>query len=1166
MRAAILTRFLQLLPLAVAAVSTAQTQPAQTELAFLTARAFRTGAAEPDVILLNPESGELAIGAALPGSADIKWNSYPGVHFYPLNPDALRTGDLNGDGNDELILSSFKANRIGVVWGQTALTTPPLNDEFVLGAGPAGAEPILLASGPDHLAAALVAGNVPRLRLFELPGSRVSGTADLDPVAALGYGYSTASVPPTIQASRLTQFLALATTYIDDSGEESTPTTLIEAFGVEVGGSNPTAPSAWSNITLKRGYVDLAPLWDDRPNILPWFVAWEPENSVIDVINPTASLRFSQTPPPSGLSTYKDVTTMLHNQGQSAGLYDFDPAIGFVLRETLTPPTGERFANVLALAEDRLFASMSLGGAGFLQDTMSNDASVPYAIYADKGDGFEIVAQGNTPLFSKSGAHATVTLFTGDPLGGDAFEFETFLTGDWARNASLSGGQINVTSESYLGSVIGLGNPTPVPLTPTNTPGPGAAVLANQFGDTGSSLFFNGAVTADGNAAVTIAPPPGSYDAPVPITFIAPAGTSVMYRVNGQPWQAAGLVGFFVSSDAAVDYYGQAASGALGSIQSASYEIALSLTSDSNHDFLPDAIAVALGLDPFGDQDADGDGYTNAEEVFNGSDPTTPNSVPGVISVVVIPPLSFDVRVFLPDAGGGLADIPASEGNIRVFSPVEGEVGDALVGNNGIAPVTVADYYGENDTRSVHARSGQRFYDALIVEISVPAQDGGTPIMLGFAMPPGFDLPAPPPPSGPVPIPYPNAAQLAQWIEDVTVSLDAFSETRGLDPDGNTVEITPDTTLALAALSAWVSQQLTPEREARIKVRFPWLNDAAARAITRLDLTMLEEPQGSELMAHELTHVVQQFHSEIVNNPAYLPLRAAAREMILFATDPDRPVVLGQVWNAPKALIQFFETGALDGDWGSAVSAPPATLLALRDQLLASPQPRPVLDFNGTLVLLPDQTWAARDAGGNTRPLRGHTVIAEVVNGETSLRHVPAELALYAYTGFLPGMTVHVTGFPASRGDPMDIELLALTIIETDFRAGILDSDDDGMDDGFEQRFLNSLASGFWDDTDGDGFADGEEYLALTDPSAPVSTPPGRPAFPRDLTVSISDGVIILAWEGGTQATYTVQYGLATGWLTSTLIPTQLGNGSYEWRTALDGIPADFFRVVVTLE
>ncbi len=1177
MHTGFIARLLLFAPLAFATLAAAQTQANQSDLAFLTARAFRAGVAEPDVILLNPTSGELSIGAAIPGSPDFDWTSYPGNRFHPLNPDSLRTADLNGDGTDDLILSSFRANRIGVIWGEADLNVTPRNDEFVLGAGPAGAEPITLPTAPDQLATALVAGSNPRLSIFELPGSRVSGTTALDPSTSLGFHHATASVPPTDQAGELTQFLAVATTYLDDSGVEPSPSTGIELFSAGVGSAAPSGPLRYEQVTLKRGYtsnLDAGHLTGE--DALPWFIVWEPGNPVMDVGDGDTWLRVMQVPPPESVSMKKDgtitvsgmdITIIGHDQGQRAGIYDFNPATGFQLREMLIPPPGERFASILAIAEDRLFASMRPGGAGYLEDSMSNGASVPYAVYEDAGNGFRIVAQGNSPLFSKVAAHATIALFTDDPISGGGFEFETFLTGDWARNASLAAGQIHVTRESYLGSVRGLGNPMAVQLSPTNDPGPTAAVLANQFGDSGSSLFFKGAVTADGNATVSISPPAGSYNSPVEVTFAAPAGTSVTYRINGQSWQSANAGGFFVSADTVIDYYGQAPSGALGSLQTAAYDIELSFASDANHDFLPDAIAVSLGLDPFGDGDADGDGFTNAEEVFNGSDPTSPNSVPGVVSVLVLPPLSFEMRVSIPAPGGGLADTPATRGDIRVYSPVEGGVSRAVVAPDGIATIMIDDYYGKKDSRLLHARSGHLFHDALITELTLPIPEGAAPMMLGFAMPSGTDLPLPPAPaSSPVPIPYPTAAQRAQWIDDVVASLAAFPEARGIDPSTNMIAITPDTTLALAAFTAWISQQFAPAGEPAVKVKFPWISDAAARAITRADLATLEEPQDTRLLAHELTHVVQQLHAEIVTNPDYLPLRNAVREMILFATDQNRPVVLGQIWNAPEVIIEFFDTGLMDSLYSGVVTASPATLALLRDQLLAAPQSRLVLDFDATLVLLPNGSWAARDASAEIHPLRGRTLVSEVENGTVSYRLRPADLALYNNTGFLPGMSVHITGFPASQGDPLDVELLAISIINANLRGGIVDTDGDHMDDGFEQRFLNGLASGFWDDSDHDGFADGEEYLALTDPGDATSTPPGRPAFPRNLTISIDNDEVILGWTGGTQATYAVQYGLATGWQDSTFSPAHLGNGTFEWRTLLDAIPADAFRVMVTLE
>jgi hypothetical protein len=64
------------------------------------------------------------------------------------------------------------------------------------------------------------------------------------------------------------------------------------------------------------------------------------------------------------------------------------------------------------------------------------------------------------------------------------------------------------------------------------------------------------------------------------------------------------------------------------------------------------------------------------------------------------------------------------------------------------------------------------------------------------------------------------------------------------------------------------------------------------------------------------------------------------------------------------------------------------------------------------------------------------------------------------------------------------------------------DPDGDGLPDAWEQAYFGSLAPGLYDDPDGDGFSNFQEYRAGTNPTDPNSFPPG----PRVRYTPIEDG------------------------------------------------------------
>ncbi len=124
-------------------------------------------------------------------------------------------------------------------------------------------------------------------------------------------------------------------------------------------------------------------------------------------------------------------------------------------------------------------------------------------------------------------------------------------------------------------------------------------------------------------AAVSIEPPSGTYGGVVEVNFTAAPGTTVISRVGDRPWQS-GSCPLPVGVDAVVEYYGEAITGEIAPIQSASYDIVLPADEDSNRDGINDLLASALGLNIFGKGDTDGDSASDIEELLNGFDPRRP--------------------------------------------------------------------------------------------------------------------------------------------------------------------------------------------------------------------------------------------------------------------------------------------------------------------------------------------------------------------------------------------------------------------------------------------------------------------------------------------------------------------------------------------------------------
>ena len=847
-----------------------------------------------------------------------------------------------------------------------------------------------------------------------------------------------------------------------------------------------------------------------------------------------------------------DQIAVIHDDGDALTIYSWDSdSKEITTDQSITPPFGSG-----------KFLSVSSLGNGFF--ALLDDHS--FANYALNGSGeFELANQGPVPLLKLASSKATVMLYTDDPLSGNAFEFNSYAVDQWARDANYAGGQIHFISETFESASQGLGDPQAMTVNPTANPGGSAKAQGNQFGDASSSIFFAGDLIDDGLAATSISPPAGDYDAPIRVQFSSSQiGSTIIYRINNQPWKLDNGKGFFLASDSTIEFYGQSPGGSLGAIQSASYQFNLAFGLDSNDDLLPDDVAVAFGLDPFGNSDSDGDGFSDANEILNSSDPRSPLSTPEELSAQLPPPLSYDVLINVPQNDNPSQDVPVPGAILTVFQPDGASVIPETPMINGEATVQNSAWYEDFDS----SQSGQRsdFALAQVSTINFPPIPGDLneprgASMFGLALPPNHPLPQLPPPTpGPVPTPYPSTAQLSNWVDRTTEALASFDKVVGLDGNNDPIIFNADTTLAVAAFTVWSHQQLSSH--GALLLKFPWEATSGRTAVTDSDLALLEEPQGAGHLAHELTPTIQQIHHEITHNPDYLPLRNAVREMIHVDLYLVRKDFSGHIWNSGQALINFFEEGELDPFYAAEVSTSLPTLQTLRSQLLDLPTPRPTLSLSGDLVRQEDNSWAIT-SGGELYPLFSSTKIPEsFTDGVATFHRQPFTIGNSDLLNGVQQSQVHLIGFPFGEGN--DIEVHSLSILSVNLTNGENDLDQDGLDDSFEFYFLGNLDSSFWQDSDGDGFSDGEEYRQGTNPDEPQSFPASLPALPAYLSIDRSIGEVTLTWKGSSAAIYTVETGDLTTWTPAIQSPVEISPGLFEWITPITPERLSMFRVVVS--
>jgi len=1085
---------------------------------------------------------------------------------------SLESYDLDGDGNDDLIVTSYRQGTVHVVRGQRSRSAPLRVEAFEVGPGPVLCQAVPGIQIPNSsqtkvlLLAAEAAGLNPTFRLFDPiiaqtpPATHAWDTDDDEP--------GLPGVTIYLDLNRNAESHVMGTVH----GQE------FQYYSIELINASVVR---YDVITLKRGYTSTLDLFPELGRNRLYFAQWAPGAGTMELVGINLDTLLPEVddevvlgflagdikmlPGPAGGADKLLVTSL---DGSQASIFGYDPVNGLDLQQRIPAQPGQSFSSVIPLE--------MLGGS-LLQAFTRNNATgtQAYSLYVPDPSGvFQLAVSGlPLPVLPAFPPSPTVALKTADPFNyspAEPLDFEFLSAGDFSTMASFGGGQVTATVESFLGPAQGLGDPQVVQLQPDDDPGPGGTALPNSW-EASSSLVYQVAPGGGGFAAVSIDPPSGTYGGVVEVNFTAAPGTTVISRVGAGPWTS-GTGPFMVGVDAVVEYYGEAITGEIGPIQSAAYDIVLPADDDSNRDGISDLIAAALGLDIFGKGDTDGDTTSDIEELLNGFDPNDPTSPPPNqnLAIPFPPSLAMTLEARTPDRGGGESSPRGSR--LKVYSSLGRTLTGGVLNQQGRL-ILDADYNPSTQGEPPAREDELLFVGWHLDDLQTP----GFSAMLGTAFVNPLILPAiEPPTAGSIPsTPYPTPAQIEQWIQETSSALSGFQGVSGLDSESEVIEVTIETTLATLAFATWARDRL--EIGGRERPAFPWDATGSGPRLSRADLDFLSEPQGPGLLAHELAHVIQQLYGGLTETAAFAPLIQTAREIylaweeeFLIEGEPDMPVIIGAVPNPVAALGGFFESGIFPPAYAGAVTTPLPELLALRDLILQVPTARPVSNLTGTL--LRDQNtgdWILQRNQSDLVFLKQRAQQVEfedIGTGVTSHRPYEFPFDMDAYLG----ADAQVLGFPTE--DPEEIVVYQIVLVSDLGTNPAVDGDLDGIDDRYELRYLTNLASGFWDDTDFDGFADGQEYRMGTNAGDPFSFPTGEPALPRAIEFYFAGDMLVIEWEGSEAADYAISIADdVSDFIPSPQAPEQPfpGIAFYRWtieKPDPEGFPRWFFRVETTLK
>lgn len=292
--------------------------------------------------------------------------------------------------------------------------------------------------------------------------------------------------------------------------------------------------------------------------------------------------------------------------------------------------TSQSFTPSAGLA---LTGAIPLPGIGLLQieGTTASGTSSTFRSFLWDGSGWVQQASGSLPSISATSlSPASLLFFSADPsVDESASLIGIQAVADWTRPLSYPAPFPATIKRESFGSTSG-----GLSFTANHTvsaPAGASYIMTNQL-EAAVSITALGGTNDLLSPELRINPPSGAYTDSVQVTAIYDAERQELFwRDSGSgAWTAwSGPIG--VSYSRSIQFSLRSiATGVMGPIESRSYTFSAAQLADqdSDGDGVPDYVEQHFGLDAFGGPDHDADGWSDLDEILNGTNPANATSSP----------------------------------------------------------------------------------------------------------------------------------------------------------------------------------------------------------------------------------------------------------------------------------------------------------------------------------------------------------------------------------------------------------------------------------------------------------------------------------------------------------------------------------------------------------